>query len=221
MEISNINDLSELIKEKQKVYTFRKLELKDAKDIQLLMTKSLVSDNEGMKILQVTEEDLNTEFNLKQYQWIIQENLSFGAFNGNQLVSACLTYDLSSNNDLYYEGPEPSEAMSEIQELVGFLLGEYSYTKSMEEKEIAYLSHLATKADHFKKHLALSCAYLSVEECRKLGFIQMICKASHIGTQKSISKIFKKFEKFKEINELKGQPVDIVSLIGTLSQQQI
>ncbi|CAD8072285.1 unnamed protein product [Paramecium primaurelia] len=155
MEISNINDLSELIKEKQKVYTFRKLELKDAKDIQLLMAKSFVSDNEGMKILQVTEEDLNTEFNLKQYQWMIQENLSFGAFHGNQLVCACLTYDLSSNNDLYYEGPEPSEAMSEIQELVGFLLGEYAYTKSMEDKEIAYLSHLATKADPFSSFMCL------------------------------------------------------------------
>lgn len=30
MEVSNINDLSELIKEKEKVYTFRKLEKKDA-----------------------------------------------------------------------------------------------------------------------------------------------------------------------------------------------
>ncbi|CAD8144711.1 unnamed protein product [Paramecium pentaurelia] len=217
MEVSNINDLSELIKEKEKVYSFRKLEQKDAKKIQLLMTKSFAHENQGMKILQVTEEDLDTEFNLKLYDLMVQENLSFGVFFGDELVSACLTYDLSSNNDLHIEGSEPSKVMLEIQELVEILLDKYADTKNLGKKEIAYLSHLATRADHFQQQLALSCAYLSAEECRKQGFKQMITEAAHIGTQKSFSKIFKNFEKFKEIKELKGQPVDIVSLIGSFN----
>ncbi|CAD8078491.1 unnamed protein product [Paramecium sonneborni] len=216
MEICNINDLSGLIKEKEKVYTFRKLEKKDAQNILGLMTKSFLSDNEGFKILQATEQDLNTDQSLQLFSWMVQENLSFGAFHEDQLISACLSYDLSSNNDLHIEGPEPSQVMMEITDMIIKLLDQYANTSNLGKKEIAYLSHLATKPDHFQQHLALSCAYLSVEECRKQGFKQLITGAGHVGTQKTISKIFKKFDKIKEINELKGQPTYMVSLIGQL-----
>ncbi|CAD8096674.1 unnamed protein product [Paramecium sonneborni] len=220
MEISNINDLSNLIKEKEKVYTFRKLEQKDVKKIQQLMTKSFVYENQGFIILKVTEDDLNSELMFQFYDFMVQENLSYGAFHGDELVSACLTYDLSNNNNFNYQGPEPSKVMQEIQKFVDILLDKYADAKNIQKKEIAYLSHLATRADHFQQQLAVSCAYLSAEECRKLGFKQMITEAAHIGTQKSFSKIFKNFEKFKEIKELKGQPVDIVSLIGAFNTQQ-
>lgn len=40
---------------------------------------------------------------------MVEKNLSFGAFHGDKLVSACLSYDLSSKSDMHVDdGKEPS-----------------------------------------------------------------------------------------------------------------
>ena len=45
MKISKVNDLSDLIKEKEKLFKFRKLEKNNAKYILEFMTKWFLSDN--------------------------------------------------------------------------------------------------------------------------------------------------------------------------------
>lgn len=46
---------------------------------------------------------------------MVQENLSFGAFHEDKLVSACLSYDMSIKSDMHVDdGTESSIAMKEI-----------------------------------------------------------------------------------------------------------
>lgn len=51
MQVSNLNDFSDLIKEKEKIYSFRMLEKKDAHDIMVLMSDAHVYHNDSFKIV--------------------------------------------------------------------------------------------------------------------------------------------------------------------------
>ncbi|CAD8187773.1 unnamed protein product [Paramecium pentaurelia] len=218
METTNINDLSELIKEKEKVYTFRMLEKKDAYELMVLMSDAFVYYNDAFKILESIDSDMNNDACLQEYVLMVEKNLSFGAFHGEKLVSACLSYDLSSKSDMHVDdGKEPSQAMKEIGKMIKTLLDVYSDTKSLPKNEISYLSHLATRADYCQQNLAIICSYLSAVESRKQGFKKMLTGAGHIGTFKAFTKIFKKYEKVTEIKEVREQPIFMVSLIAALA----
>lgn len=66
MEATNINDLSELIKEKEKVYTFRMLEKKDAYELMVLMSDAFVYYNDAFKILESIDSDMNNDACLQE-----------------------------------------------------------------------------------------------------------------------------------------------------------
>ncbi|CAD8073405.1 unnamed protein product [Paramecium sonneborni] len=215
MFAQNIIDLSNLVKDKGNVFTFRKLEKKDVFETQRMMIKAFLSENPVIKILQAKEEDIKILQAEEVFDRIIQENLSFGAFHGNTLVSACLTCDIKTN--MQAEGVQITHVASEIIDTIDILLGQYISSRERDFKEVAYLNHLGTHSDYLKQQLAVSCAYLSIEECRKQGFKFLLTESWHQGTYKTFSKIFKHFEVIKQINEIKEQQVNLISLIAQLN----
>ncbi|CAD8193530.1 unnamed protein product [Paramecium octaurelia] len=220
MQVSNINDLSDIIKEAEKVYTFRKLEKQDAAPLMALMTDAFVHHNDAFVILESIDSDMSSEAILQEYVLMVQEGLSFGAFHGDKLVSACLSFDLQRKSDMNVDsGREPTQAMKEIGRMIKTLLDKYSDTKSLPKNEISYLSHLATYSDYCKQNLALICSYLSVLESRKQGFQKMLTGAGHVATFKVFTKIFKEYELVKNIEELREKPIFMKSLIATITPQ--
>ncbi|CAD8065559.1 unnamed protein product [Paramecium primaurelia] len=221
MNISNINDLSPLIKLKEEQhFTFRRLECKDVPQLLPLMINQFLNYNPAFQILQITEQDIKSCFTQDLFDQIIQEKLSFGAFKNDMLVSACFTYDLGFN-DTKEDKQEvfPTQKMQEIINMNDILLGKYADKKDIKQKQIAYMSHLATKSDYFNQQLALSCCFLSIQECSKYGFQQMITVAEHIGTYKTFLKIYKKIDILNKINEFKDQPNNIQALAGSFTFQ--
>ncbi|CAK61162.1 unnamed protein product (macronuclear) [Paramecium tetraurelia] len=213
MNISNINDLSQLIQGKEEQhFTFRRLEHQDVPQIQSLMSYQFLNYNPAFKIVQITEQDIQSCFTQELFDSIIQEKLSFGAFKQDVLVSACLTYDLGFNdNQQDTLALKPTERMQEIINMNDLLLGKYADNREIKLNQMAYMSHLATKSDYFHQQLALCCCFLSAQECSKLGFQQMITVAEHVATQKTFEKIFKTIVVIKEITDFKNQPIVIRS----------
>ncbi|CAK68626.1 unnamed protein product (macronuclear) [Paramecium tetraurelia] len=220
MQVSNISDLSDIIKEAEKVYTFRKLVEEDAEQLMVLMTDAFVHHNDAFLILDSIDSDMSSKAILQEYLLMIKENLSFGAFHGDKLVSACLSYDLQRKSDMNVDsGVESTEAQKEIANMLSSLLGQYGDTKSLPKNEICYLSHLATFSDYCKQHLALICSYLSVLETRKQGFQKMLTSCGHVATFKVFTKIFKEYEYVKIIEKLKDKPLFMKSVIATITPQ--
>ncbi|CAK80208.1 unnamed protein product (macronuclear) [Paramecium tetraurelia] len=212
---TNIQDLSTLLKEKETRYTFRKLERKDVYNAQRLMINAFLSHNPVIQLLQATEEDIKVLQSIDIFDRIIQENLSYGAFEGDNLVSACLTCDLKT--DMQDEGVQPTPVATEIIGIIDILLGKYVASKERDYKEVAYLNHLGTHSNYLRQSLAVVCAYLSIEECRRQGFKQLLTESWHQGTYSTFSKIFNNFEVIKEIHEIKQSEVKLISLVGQLN----
>ncbi|CAD8176264.1 unnamed protein product [Paramecium octaurelia] len=212
---TNIQDLSYLLKEKETRYTFRKLEKKDVYNTQRLMINAFLSHNPVIQLLQAKEQDIKVLQSIEIFDRIIQENLSFGAFEEGKLVSACLTCDLKT--DMQDEGVQPTLVASEIIGIIDILLGKYVASKERDYKEVAYLNHLGTHTDYLRQSLAVVCAYLSIEECRRQGFKQLLTESWHQGTYSTFSKIFTNFDVIKEIHEIREQQVELISLVGQLN----
>ncbi|CAD8069402.1 unnamed protein product [Paramecium primaurelia] len=215
MQRNNICDLSALVKEKEGLYTFRRLERKDVFNTQRLMINAFLSQNPVIQLLQATEQDIKVLQSIEIFDRIIAENLSFGAFQGENLVSACLTCDLKT--DMQEEGVQPTPVASEIIGIIDILLGKYVASKERDYKEVAYLNHLGTHSDYIRQSLAVVCSYLSIEECKKQGFKQLLTESWHQGTYSTFSKIFKNFDVIKEIHEIRESKVNLISLVGSLN----
>ncbi|CAD8113600.1 unnamed protein product [Paramecium sonneborni] len=218
LQSSNINQLSLLVQEKEKVYTFRQLQSKDAPATQKLMNTTFLSHNPVMKLLSVTLEDIQILQSLTIFDQIIQEGLSYGAFFGDELISACLTCDIKTC--LLEKGIQPTVTAQLIIDIIDQLFHEFMKKQIVSQKKVAYLNHLGTYQDYLRQNLAVVCAYLSMKECEKLEYEQVFTDSWHQGTYGTFQKVFQQFQILKEINQLKEQPVHVKSLLAELKPLQ-